>query len=101
MWVQRDFPDFRAHTHLWAQTDLCLCRSSPLCDVRTIKEFQLENCGIFESPPYRLSRVVRDEWTPWHKLWWNLGAKENKIQCLILLDVEARIHEEAEEIEVW
>ena len=25
LWVQRDSPDFRAHTHLWAQTDLCLC----------------------------------------------------------------------------
>jgi len=37
----------------------------------------------------------------WHKLWRNLGATENQIQCLILLDVEARIHEEAEEIEVW
>ena len=41
------------------------------------------------------------EWTVWHKLWRNLGATENQIQCLILLDVEACIHEEAEEIEVW
>ena len=71
------------------------------CDVRTIKKYQLENCGIFEPPPFRLSRIVRDEWTAWHKLWRNLGATENQIQCLILLDVEARIHEEAEEIEVW
>jgi len=70
------------------------------CDVRTIKEHQLENCGIFETPPFRLSRIVRDEWTAWQKLWRNLGA-ENQIQCPILLDVEARIHEEAEEIEVW
>jgi len=31
------------------------------CDVRTIKECQLENCGIFEPPPFRLSRIVRDE----------------------------------------
>jgi len=37
----------------------------------------------------------------WHKLWRNLGATENQIQCLVLLDVEARIHEEAEEVEVW
>jgi len=71
------------------------------CDVRTVKEYQLENCGIFEPPPFRLSRIVRDEWTAWHKLWRNLGATGNQIQCLILLDVEARIHEEAEEIEVW
>jgi len=28
-------------------------------------------------------------------VWRNLGATENQIQCLILLDVEARIHEEA------
>jgi len=66
-------------------------------DVRTIKEYQLENCGIFEPPSFRLSRIVRHEWTAWHKLWRNLGATENQIQCLILLDVEARIHEEAEE----
>jgi len=33
LWVQRNSPDFRAHTHLWAQTDLCLCRSSPLCEL--------------------------------------------------------------------
>jgi len=26
------------------------------CDVRTIKEYQLENCGIFEPPPFRLSK---------------------------------------------
>ena len=31
------------------------------CDVRTIKEYQLENCGIFEPPPFRLSGIVRDE----------------------------------------
>jgi len=37
----------------------------------------------------------------WHKLWRNLGATDNQIQCLMLLDVEARIYEEAEEIEVW
>jgi len=70
--------------------------------VRTIKEYQIENCGIFEPLPFRLSRIVRDEWTAWHKLWrpGNLGATKNQIQCYILLDVEARIHEEAEEIEV-
>jgi len=70
-------------------------------DVRTIQEYQLENCGIFEPPPFRLSNIVRDEWTAWQNLWRNLGATENQIQCLILLDVAARIHEEAEEIEVW
>jgi len=32
-------------------------------DMRTVKEHQLENCGIFEPPPFRLSRIVRDEWT--------------------------------------
>jgi len=71
------------------------------CDVRTIKEYQLENCCIFEPPPFCLSRIVRDEWTAWHKLWRNLGASEDQIKCLILLDVDERIHEEAEEIEVW
>ena len=69
--------------------------------MRTIKEYQLENCGILEPLPFYLSKIVRDKWTAWHKLWQNLGATENQIQCLILLDVETRIHEEAEEIEIW
>jgi len=30
LWFQRDSPDFRVHTHLWARTDLFLSRSSPL-----------------------------------------------------------------------
>jgi len=71
------------------------------CDVRTIKNYQFENCCIFEPPLFHLSKIMRDEWTAWHKLWRNLRATENQIQRLILLDVEARIHEEAEEIEVW
>ena len=68
--------------------------------VRTIQEYQVENCGIFEPPLFLVSKIVRDKWTAWHKLWRNVGATENQIQCLILLDVEVRIHEEAEEIEV-
>jgi len=68
------------------------------CDVRTIKEYQHEHCGIFEPPPFRLSRIVRDKWKAWHKFWRNLGATENQILCLILLDVRARIHEEAEKM---
>jgi len=70
------------------------------CDVRTIQEYQLGNFGILEPPPFRISRIVRDGWIAWHKLSRNLGATENQIQFLILLDVEAHIHEEAEEIEV-
>jgi len=30
-------------------------------DVRTIKEYQLANCGFLEPPPLRLSKMVRDE----------------------------------------
>jgi len=44
------------------------------CDVGTIKEYQLKNCSIFEPPPFRLAKIVRDEWTDWHKLWQNLKA---------------------------
>ena len=54
-----------------------------ISDVRTIKEYQLENCGILEPPPFHLSRIVRDEWTAWQKLWQNLGATENQIQCRV------------------
>jgi len=70
------------------------------CGVRTNKDHQDENYSIFEPSPFCLSKNVRDEWTLWHKLRRNLEATENQIQCLILLEVEARIHEEAEEIEV-
>jgi len=38
-------------------------------DVRTIKECQLVNCGIFEPPPFHLSTIVLDKWTAWYKLW--------------------------------
>jgi len=41
------------------------------CDVRTIKEYQIENCSNFEPPPFCLAKIVRDEWTAWHKLWQN------------------------------
>jgi len=85
---------------LFVQMDFILgCEVT--CDVRSIKAYQLESCGDFEPPPFCLSRIVRDEWKAWHKLWLNLGATENQVQCLILLDVEVRIHEEAEEIKVW
>jgi hypothetical protein len=72
-----------------------------ICHVSTIKEYQLGNCGIFKPSPFRLSKLVRGEWTAWHKLWRNLGATENKIQCLILLNVEAHIHAQAQEIKIW
>ena len=29
------------------------------CDVKTIKKCQLENCGFFEPPPFRLSKIAR------------------------------------------
>jgi len=59
------------------------------------------SCSIFEPSPFYLSKNVLDEWTAWHKLWWDLGATENQIQYLILLDVEMRIREEAAEMKIW
>jgi len=47
---------------LFVQMDSDL-RCEVTCDVRMIKEYQLENCGIFEPSPFRSSRIVRDEWT--------------------------------------
>jgi len=70
---------------------------------------RISTCKLwhFEPTPFLLSRIVRDECTAWHKLWRNLGtternlgSTEKQIQCLILLDVEARIYEESEKIEV-
>jgi len=37
----------------------------------------------------------------WHHLWHSLGATESQIQCLILLNAEICMREEAEAIEVW
>jgi len=31
------------------------------CDVGLIKEYQRENCSIFETPSFRLSIIVRDK----------------------------------------
>jgi len=43
------------------------------CDVKTVKENQFKNCSIVEHPSFRLSKIVRGEWTTWLKLWQNLG----------------------------
>ena len=37
----------------------------------------------------------------WHHLWQNLGATEDQIQSLTLLNVELRMHEVVEEVEIW
>jgi len=50
LWVQRDSPDFRVHTHLWARTDLFLSRSSPLRHSITQYE-QTNNSGLTNQNP--------------------------------------------------
>jgi len=59
------------------------------CDVRTIKEYQLENCGILEPPPFRLSRIVRDEWrgTNCGGIWEPQRTKFNVSYCSTLKHV--------------
>jgi len=41
LWVQRDSPDFRAHSHSWARTDSFLSRLSPLSDGKQHPEVYL------------------------------------------------------------
>ena len=49
VWVQRDSPDFRAHTHshVWARTDLCLCE----CGLGRI-------CAYVDRPHCPVSKLV-------------------------------------------
>jgi len=44
--------------------------------------------------------LCRETMKAWHHLWHSLGATESQIQCLILLDAEICMREEAEAIEV-
>ena len=69
------------------------------CDVQIRRKAWAQNCSVLELPTANFD--AKDMMEAWHYLWQSLGATENQIQSLILLNVELRMHEEVEEVEIW
>jgi len=70
-----------------------------MCDVQMSKNALPETCSVLE--PRVVDALCRETMKAWHHLWHSLGATESQIQCLILLNAEICMREEAEAIEVW
>jgi len=68
------------------------------CDVQMSKNALPETCSVLE--PRGVDALCRETMKAWHHLWHSLGATESQIQCLILLNAEMCMREEAEAIEV-
>ena len=71
------------------------------CDVQIRRKAWAKNCSVLVLEPPAANSVAKDMMEAWHYLWQSLGATENQIQSLILLNVELRMHEEVEEVEIW
>jgi len=69
------------------------------CDVQMNKNALPETCSVLG--PRGADSLCRETMKAWHYLWHSLGATESQIQCLILLNTEICMREEAEAIEVW
>jgi len=69
------------------------------CDVQMSKNALPETCSVLEQ--CGADALCRETMKAWHHLWHSLGATESQIQCLILLNAEICMREEAEAIEVW
>jgi len=69
------------------------------CGVQMSTNALPETCSVLE--PRGANALCRETMKAWHHLWHSLGATESQIQCLILLDAEICMREEAEAIEVW
>jgi len=69
------------------------------CDVQMSKNTLPETCSVLE--PRGADALCRETMKAWHHLWHSLGAIESQIQCLILLNDEICMCEEAEATEVW
>jgi len=68
-------------------------------DVQKSKNVLPETCSVLE--PRGADALSQETMKAWHHLWHSLSATENQIQCLILLDAEIYMREDAEAIEVW
>jgi len=69
------------------------------CDVQMNTNTLPETCSVLE--PCGADALCRKTMKAWHHLWHSLGATESRIQCLILLNAEICMREEAEAIKVW
>jgi len=69
------------------------------CDVQMSKNALPETCSVLE--PRGADALCWETMKAWHHLWHSSGATESQIQCLILLNDEICMREEAEAIEVW
>jgi len=69
------------------------------CDVQTRRNAWAQSCSVLEPPA--ANSDAKEMIEAWHYLWQSLGATENQIQSLILLNAELRMHEEVEEVEIW
>ena len=70
------------------------------CDVQKSKNVLPETCRVRE--PRGADDLSRETIKAWHHLPHSLGATESQIQCLILLNAEICMREEAKiAIEVW
>ena len=69
------------------------------CDVQKSKNILSETCSVLE--PCGADVPSRKTMQVWHHLWPSLDATESHIQCLIQLNTEICMREEAEAIEVW
>jgi len=68
------------------------------CDVQKSKDILPETCSVLG--PRGAHALSWETMKAWHHLWHSLGATESRIQCLILLDAEIYMCEEAEATEV-
>jgi len=64
------------------------------CDVQMSKNALPETCSVLE--PRGVDALCRETMKAWHHLWRSLGATESQIQCLIQLNAEIYMREEAE-----
>jgi len=69
------------------------------CDVQMSKNILPDTCSVLE--PRGVDALCLETMKAWHHLWHSLGATESQIQCLVLLNAEICMREEAEAIEVW
>ena len=69
------------------------------CDVQTRRKAWAQDCSVFEPPA--ANSDAKETMEAWHHLWQSLGATENQIQSLTMLNIELCMHEEVEEVEIW
>ena len=70
------------------------------CDVQIRRNAWTENSRASVLKPPAANSHAKEMMEAWHHLWQSLGATENRIQSLTLLNTKLRMHEEVEEVEI-